>query len=466
VPFPSRLALLLLAAALAAPAAHALDGPGIANPQPSTPTRLHFHLLDADQDFPINTQAQPDGFAPSSSRGIGSHSLGCLPAGTPLDGATQRQDATWYGYSMPSLVGYDFLENGQPRVSPERGLAYDVWLDPDAAPVLDWYVTTFAAAPPGTLNATAPQADPVLPNVVARATLRTGEAISIDRGGYNSGTVIASGQTAPTTLAGAQTFSGLPGGAHPQVTADSQGAGKGYVYGFHIPLAYAAATIPKEQGFSVRVDLFMSLPACDMAAQDRYVMPNAVRAHADATHHPGLQLAVLAPLRINLLHPQFVGDDLVLHTAEGSPWGAYDVDPLAFRMDVTGPDGPVVNLYRAAVVQRHEHNARLRPLDVTYVWPFRESAAKDGTYTVRFEAANLHGTAHATAVARFEVGKELWVTACGTLAPDGSWDPGCFRQLQDGQGGLLDPNRKSPGLQVALVLGTLGAVAAAVRRRT
>jgi hypothetical protein len=457
----SRL-LAALAVALLAPCAQAAgEAPGIANPHASTPTRLHFHVTGALQDFPINTQPADLGYTVDGAIGVATHTLTCLPPGTPVDGTTQTPYATVYGFATPASVVYN-QSGGPPRIHPERGLGFDALLDPAVAPVVDWYVTTFAGLPADNVNGVdTPHQDAVVPNVVARATVRTGEAITLHDEGYDSGDLVAQGQTAPTTLAGPATFSGAPGGAHPDVTAEDQGGGKGYVYGFHIPLAYASTTIPRAAGFNVRIDLFVSLPACD-PAKGKTVMPNEVRVHSDAAHRPGLQLAVLEPLRITALHPQFLGDQLVLHTSEGSPWGPGDV--AGVRVNITGPDGPVGGVYPVAVLS-HEHSVRYGIDRRDFAWPFREQAAKDGAYTVRLEAANLQGTAHASAVAGFELGKDLWVTRCGSLLPTPAPDLACVRELQDGEGHVLDPSARSPGLQVAGLLGVLGVVAALRRRQ-
>ncbi|MEA3203037.1 MAG: hypothetical protein QOI63_707, partial [Thermoplasmata archaeon] len=191
---PTLFLVCLLALAVAAPAANAAT-PGIANPRTSAPTRLFFHL-GGGQDFPINTQMPADGYSRDESYGTATNSLTCLPAGTPVDGFTQKRYTTYYGYSSPGYVEYNYTQNGLPRIHPERGLSFDVSLDPAVAPTVHWYITTFAA--PDAANA--PHPDPVIPNVVARATVRTGEKITTDDTGYNDGEVIAQGQTEPTTL--------------------------------------------------------------------------------------------------------------------------------------------------------------------------------------------------------------------------------------------------------------------------
>jgi hypothetical protein len=259
------------------------------------------------------------------------------------------------------------------------------------------------------------------------------------------------------------------GNPSPQVTVDSPGPGKATVYGFSIPLAYSKTTIPKASGFSIRIDLFVSLPNCDMSSDDKYVMPNFVKTFTDPAHRPRLELAVLNGVRIEYTHPQFIGDDLVVHTAENSPWGNYDVDVAGgITLGIADGSGPVQGVYRAATVQRtHDHNHHTEAVDVTFVWPYRELKAGDGTYTITLRVQNDQATAVATGVAQFEVGKDLRVTKCGGLTTvAGASDQGCVDEYQGRDGASRPaPAKASPGLELAGLLGSLGAVAARLWRR-
>jgi hypothetical protein len=401
---------LLLAALLAAPLAQAQAAqPGIRNPEVSTPTALYFHLPGVAMDFPINTQQPQDLDLMGASYGLAAASLGCAPSSTPLDGVAHRGVSTYYGYSTAGPVEYGFTENGAPRVHPERQLAADVRLDPAAPLTVTWYTTTFAGLP----SSGSFSADPVLPNVVARATLRTGEAVGAGDGGYDSGAILAQGQTLPTTLLAGQAALGPDGQPNPQVSITRQGAGEPTVYGFAIPLELASATLPKDGGFSLRVDLFMSLPGCDGAAPAGGTMPNAVQPFSDAAHRPRLELSVLNPLRVDSLRPEFVDDLVVVHAAASSPWGSYDVDAAGMTLDVAGPRGQMARLDPVATVQRtHEEGHHAEPVDATYVWPYRALGAPDGTYTFTFRARNLQGTAAATAVAATLVDTPRPPSAC------------------------------------------------------
>jgi hypothetical protein len=459
--------IALLALAAAVPPASAAT-PGIKNPIASTPTKLYFHV-GANQDFPINTQSPPsDGYTKDDHIGLATNSLSCVPSNPATDGTTQKKYTTYYGFSSPGFVEYNYTENGGPRIHPERGLSFDVNLDPAVNPVVYWYITTFTGQPPSaTTQGYSP--DPVIPNVVARATVRTGEKITLGDEGYNDGTIIAQGQTDPTTLVAGQAAVTQAGTQNPQVSMTPQGTGKPTIYGFAIPLTFSSTTIPKDKGYSVRIDLFMSLPTCDMSSSDAYVMPNVVQTHTDPQHRPHMELAVMNAIRIEYMHPQFVGDDMVIHTSENAPWGNYDVQTQP-DLSIVGPNGEAVTgVYRAAVVQRyHEHDHHTQAVDVTFVWPYKQLNAQDGAYTISLAVANLQGTAKATGVAQFQIGKDLTVTKCGglTSVAGAQTDQSCINERQDTNGNAITgPVKKSPNLELVGLIGAIGAVAVVLRRK-
>jgi hypothetical protein len=458
----------LLALAAAVPPASAAATPGITNPIASTPTKLYFHV-GANQDFPINTQSPPtDGYVKDDHIGLATNSLSCLPSGTPADGNTQKRYTTYYGFSSPGYVEYNYTENGGPRIHPERGLSFDVNLDPAVAPTVYWYITTFSGQPPSSTQGKS--VDPIVPNIVARATIRTGEKITLGDEGYNDGQVIAQGQTAPTTLVAGQAALTQSGAENPQVTRTPQGSGLPTIYGFAIPLTYSSTTIPKDKGYSVRIDLFLDNPECDIS-QDKYVMPNVVQTHTDPQHRPHMELAVMNAVRIEYMHPQFVGDDMVIHTSENSPWGNYDVDETqgGINLAIEGPNGPVTGVYRAAVVQRyHEHDHHTQAVDVTFVWPYKQLNAQDGAYTISLEVKNDQGSQKASGVAQFQIGKDLTVTKCGglTSVAGAETDQKCISERQDTNGNAITgPVKKSPGLELVGIVGVLGAAVLLARRK-
>lgn len=369
----------------------------------STPTQLYFHLIGLN-DFPINTQAPDQAYAQTPTKGVTSITSSCLPAGSPV-GFAGREEHTSYGYSSPSLVEYNFSDQGHPRVHPERGLSYDIQVDPSQPWVLTWYLETQTAP------ASAPGADPnqapiVVPNVVVTATIRSGDAITTDGKGYNAGDVLAQGHSDPVTLAGPlsdQLDAGKAGYAGTNQSADGH-----WVTGFRIPLTLGAPTIPKKSGYNVRIDVSMDNPACNDPGGSGYLMPSLVRTHTSPQFRPGMSLNVLNPVNIPYVHPEPVGDEIVIHTEETSPWGSYDVEAGQVQMHLSGPGitQDPQHLARAAVSTIHIHgpDAHTKPYQVSYVWDYKADQAQDGTYTVTMDAWNLQHTAHAHAVATFQIG--------------------------------------------------------------
>src|SRR5207245_1370384 len=97
------------------------------------------------------------------------------------------------------------------------------------------------------------------------------------------------------------------------------------------------------------------------------------------------------------------------------------------------------------------------PVDATFVWPYKQALARDGTYVVHLETSNGQGTANATATASFVIGKHPMVTKCGGLGylEDGSTP--CFSEYQDENGRPVDPSSfASPApapLWIVMLLG-------------
>jgi hypothetical protein len=426
---------------------------GIANPTQSSNVTLYFHI-NGFQEFPINTQRPADWYNENAGVGITTSSSTCagLTKGTPAN----KEFHTSYGFSSPGYVEYDFTPDGKPRIHPERGLSYDIQFDGDFN--LYWYLSTQTGVPPQ------PQANPdtapiVVPNVVVRATIRTGERITVDDSGYNEGAIIAQGQTAPATLA----LQATTGARWVQVNGVN-------VYEFVVPMSLKETVIPKDGGYSLRVDTFMDSPACNDPTQG-YLMPNLVKIHTSEALRPRMEPKVFVPVRIEYMHPQFIFEDLVVHTSMNSPFGNYDVDEteggIELRiLDAAGnPAAP--GLFRAAVVQRfHEHDHHTEAVDVSYVWPFVKDGAKPGVYTVHLKVYNDQRTAAAYGTAKFEIGDTLKVTKCGTTdsISGAQAQESCVDELQNPDGSQATLQAKeSPGLQVVAAFLVLAVFAA--RRR-
>jgi hypothetical protein len=459
---------LLLAFAIAAlflglaPAAQA-QTVGITNPNASTPTTLYFHLINF-QDFPINTQKPDDRYTDSSAIGLATNTLTCIP-NPPVAGSPFQEFHRYYGYSSPSYVEYNFEQDGKPRTHPERGISYDAVIDQGAPFYLYWYLQTMTGAPSGGTPVSPDSAPVVIPNVVVKATIRAGDAISVDDKAYDSGPELVAGQTQPATIGGGQV---LPAAgqttASPDVTFVGGAAPNGpYIYQFKVPMTVATPIIPRATGYNLRVDMYMDNPAC--VQPDGKYMANLVKIHTSPQNRPRMEMALMDPIRLEYLHPQFVGDDLVIHTSMNSAWGNYDVneqDPDGIQVSVTGPS-PATSLAKAAIVQRtHEHYHHQEAVDITYVWPYKTDRAQNGLYTVDVKFMNDQRTATAEGVAQFEIGKGTVIGCGGVQEAAQKLNNDCASQVQkDGQAG----GKKSPGLELVGVLGVVGAALAVARRR-
>jgi hypothetical protein len=465
------LRLLAVTVALAGLLPMAAGQVGIVNPNESTPTSLYFHLLDAQNDIPINTQIPNDAYAASARVGLATNSL-CFeelaglppPANQPL---ADKEYHTLFGYSSPSYVEYAYLENGKPRLHPERGLSFDVELDQGYPAVLHWFLETHTGVQAqGGVGGQDPNNAPiVIPNVVVRGTMRDGDAISVGDAAYREGNIIMQGESEPAVLAGG---TGQTTGAT-HTTVDGKN-----VYEFEIPLEIQSPVIPRATGFNFQVEVFIENEYC--SDEGDYIMPNLVNVHTSPDHRPYLDLAIMNPIRIEYLHPQFVGEDMVIHSSLNSPWGNYDVDEMSVynQEDPTGiviqildsagnPAAP--SLAEAAFVQRfHEHDHHQEAVDATYIWPYKADGAPNGLYTVTMEVWNDQRTAMASGVATFELGRGI-VNACGDTAigQDGiSSNDDCFVDEQaDGK----TQSQGSPGIGPIALLGVLAAALLVLRRR-
>jgi hypothetical protein len=269
--------------------------------------------------------------------------------------------------------------------------------------------------------------------------------------------------TAPATLAG-DTVQPAPPSAtpSPDVKALGQVNGK-HLFEFKVPIKVASPVIPRATGYNLRVDIRADNPYCN--SDDKKLMPNMVKTHTSAQYRPRMELAITDPIRLEYLHPQFVGDDLVVHTSMNSAWGNYDVDeqdPDGIQVAITGPS-PATSLAKAALVQRtHEHYHHQEAVDVTYVWPYKTDRAVNGLYTVDVKFMNDQRTATAEGVAQFEIGKGTVIGCGGVQESAKAISDQCAQQVQkDG----ATAKKKSPGLEFVVVLGVLGAALAVARRR-
>lgn len=432
-----RAFIFFLAALLAFSVPVAAQDIGINNPTDATPTTLFFHL-DAQQDFPINTQAPDDRYSKGSTRGILAPTTTCTPEALP--GQIHQSQHTLYGFSTPGYVEYDFQEDGGPRIHPERGLASDVQLDTASEMVGTFYLrTTLDSGRFGSSAVPVNDLPLLVPQVAVQFTMRTGDDLSFGDEKYNDGSVIAQGTSAAMTLFPDTnvnpTYEPLPDGGH--------------LYRFDVPMGISMDAIPADESYNVRVDIFLDIPGCN-TDNDVSLMPGTVEIYTDADHRPRMDFAVLNALQIVYIHPQFVGNDLYIHTSFNSPWGNYDIDenPGGIDVQISGPS-EARSLVRAAFTQRHhEHDHHFEPVDVTYVWPYKLDGAEKGDYTVTVTAQNDQATALATGSARVDLAAQLAFDSEGNEV-----------ERAPGEGG-----KESPGAGLVAVLGLLAA-ALIIRRK-
>ena len=345
----------------------------------ATPVTLFAHVPGPTTDFPMNTQEPPADFAVDAGVGTATNTLTCLPSQPVAD--TSQGYHTLYGYSVPSLVEYEFEVGGHRRVHPERGLAADVNVDPAVPMLLHWYLSE---PRPGEAGAPLP-----VPNVVVEATMRAGESISVDDAAYNAGPVLAHGRSTAALLAGElsqgvewETVDGRP------------------VYHFVVPLTVDEPVIPRATGFNLRVDVLVDNPACDEGA----IMPNAVLLHTSPGHRPRLEFGASDVLRLGYIHPQFVGEDFVVHTSVLDVWGVYDLDATSLGASIAGPGMPPTALQRMDVVyEGSEHRRFSNALELVWMLPGVGSLPY-GNYTITHTASTRQGET-GTWQASFELGE-------------------------------------------------------------
>ncbi len=447
---PFALSALLLLSTVSA------QEPGIQRADPAE-TTMYVHL-GVPTDFPVNTQLPDDRYGVSQGKGVATATNTCVPE--PVPGIARGDHHTWYSYSSPGYVQYDVDLGGKPRFHPERGLSYDIDFDTSQPVRLTWYVESQLSSGDGTDVNQVPAA---VPNVVLRATLREGDEISVDHASMNTGRVIAQAQTEPALLAGPAT----PDHAQVTYTPVAQDGTTKHVYAFHLELPFEdpgrSPQITAAESYNLRVDLFVANGTCDDPAAQQSFMPNTVRLHSSPGHRPHFTWTVLEPIRIEALHPQFIGDDLVIHTSANSPWGNYDVRGDAehevggYTVAVEGPTVPraLDLVYFGSptggdIVNGHDHHTEA--LSASYVWPYKAEGAPAGDYTVTLRVQNDQESSETVAVAHFRIGDDAKTTC--VQGADGVEECATPQSTQ----------RESPGVPLAALVAGLGALAVARRR--
>lgn len=358
-----------------------------------TPVTLYAHLINV-QDFPLNTQLPDAAYEENVSFGAGATQLTCLheTVGDVLGGVTSQSFYTYYGYVAPAVVEYAWAARGEtPRTHPVRGVTADVHLNESQPMSLVWYLSMSTAANVNDLLSQENHPTPLpIPNVVIRATLRSGDAVSIDDRAYNDGLLLARGATDPVTLVADQVNP-----ASSQVKALGLVDGR-WLYEFTLPLGIEVPSIRKTDGANLRVDVYMDNPQCD---PDDGSIQTTVFMHSSDGRRPRLEFAIDNPFEVTSTSAQWVKDDLVLTFEASSVWGLYDLNEETLELKVSGPSPG--NFERLVLPTYHHHPHSDPTPQLIWVWK-NATQAPVGHYDVSLTGANLQQTATLEAHASFD----------------------------------------------------------------
>ncbi len=406
---------------------------------PSTPTTLYFHVFDTLTAFPINTQ-QPK----SSFFEVGGTSFPTIAS----QGFTFNSIR---GFGTPGPVEYNYIEAGRPRFHFEHGIADAVQLDKDKGATAYLYLDVRDFL--GLHNA-----PDVLPSFTFHVAMRAGNDLASDQI-LDTGQLLLQGSLTahvanlracapdPQTLDPMQcqdTNSAIANtdvNGVPVLIPDAAG-----VVEFPITLDMPASAIPKSS-YNVKVEWWQN-PTGD-ASQDRQFAEGYMRLVSDHDHHPRIELAVTNPLAFTFVHPEVAAGILLIHTGINSPWGTYDVDVANMTATVTGPSAPQ-KLIRVTSQNAHVHNLHDKPVEVTWLWRFREEGAKLGDYAITVKANDIQKNATVTQTAGF------------TIAEDRAF--GVDESGHEVASTFTDNAKASPAAGM-LVAGVLAACAIVARRR-
>ncbi len=400
-------AILVIAAILLVPMGSA-DSVEVSE---AVPVRMHFHV-HGFQDFPITTQPVDESFVDHGATML----LGASTCQATDPAMASRGHQTWYGFGSPTPVTYD--TQGEPRIYHERGISQDLRLDAEQGILLDWYVTA----------ATRDVSHPVSTPLELKVTLREGDDISVGGQAYNAGQIVAHGAVDPVILS--------PDVDHPMVSHHM--FGDHHVYGFHVPLDIEQDVISSREGYNVRIDLYMPDIPCD---DDHGMSLTHYGAHTSPGLRPGMDWHIHEALSLEV-HPQFLEDELLIHSAASGVFGASDL--VWAPIDVTGFEGDI-RFIDAPHICGHSGC----PQDLARTWIWNYTSAPEGTYDVTIALSNAQGTATTSKSFTFEIGADR----ARVCQPDGF-------ECQS----LLFNDREAPGLPMAWLLAGLGTLLLARRR--
>lgn len=378
---PFLLVAMTVALAGLAPLAQAQPPPDHART-----TTLYLHALGFE-DLPMTTRMPSGSFSRDVSTGIATGSLSCFP-NPPVLGTPFQAYHTWRGFGFQGRVDYD---EAHPRLvfpggygPPANGLDINLTGGPM---VLHWSWSTDLDGSSGSGSTPAPLP---LAGLVVEATLRTGQATSVDSTSWDEGALIAQGRSGPAVLAGEQST----GVAYSRV-------GDRDVYDFTIPLDVALPAdsrdpmprLPAAEGFNLRVDTYLVGEQCPA---EGYLTPNVLALHTSADHRPRLEFTALDAPRILSMHVGPLADAtpgrMVLAATVASPWG--DPDLADVRLAVRSLDDPEVSatVLLPFETQPQEHcHCPAKPAERVWLWDAAADRSPPGRYVATVTATSVQG---------------------------------------------------------------------------
>lgn len=345
----------------------------LAQPAAAVPTTLFAHTAGPGFTFGLNTQEPDAAFVLDAGPGTTAATLSCVPAFPGGGGSADRH--TIDGFVVSAPVAYT-AEHPHVSIPPLMGV--DAELRFLGSPMLlHWYWSEETAEPAGAPVAAA--------NVVVRATLRATDTIDLDSEAYETGPVVAVGESLPATLAGESS----------QGVEFDQVGGR-TVYHFEVPMEVdVGAVLPRGPALALRVETFVQSPACE----DGHVMPPAVRLHSSPGHRPRLELDVSEPLSLPIpMHAQALESELkptvttlLLNVLLRDAWGRYDL--RSWNATAEGPGLPPTAMEQLPELQTYEHRAAgdFGPLALGFGIDGGGKPFPAGNYTFRFAATTLQG---------------------------------------------------------------------------
>lgn len=360
--------------AAAAPLAQAQEPPDHART-----TTLYLHAID-HQDMPMSTQAPAGSFADDVSLGV-APSLSCLP-NPPAAGSLFRSAHTWRGYGFQGHVDYNeatprpmFPGGYGPAV---EGLDVNLTGGPMT---LHWSWSTDVAGP-------VPLGAPPLANVVVEATLRTGQAISVDGTSFDAGDLIAHGRSESAILAGEQS-----------VGASYARVGDRGVYDFTVDLDVERSAdggpprLPAVDGFNLRVDTYILRDQCPA---DGYLMPGTIALHTSAEHRPRLEFTALDAPRVLGVHagplPGAPPGRVVVFAELASPWGDHDLAQVSLAVrSLDDPEAHAGSVLAVEPAPSFHCHCPATPVERRWVWDAEADGAPPGRYVATVTATSLQG---------------------------------------------------------------------------